>query len=65
MPKHARDPLAIAILLFTLLFVALMLYLLGAAMRERARDGAKARFVPPGWTEPTYPPPSKTPEKTP
>jgi hypothetical protein len=65
MPRHARDPFAVAALIFSVLLVALLLFLLAAVARERARDRAERRFVPPGWTEPTFPPPAKPSEKTP
>ncbi len=59
MAKHARDPFAVAVLLFSLLLVTLLLFLLAAAVRKEAAERRAERFVPPGWSEPTYPPPSK------
>jgi len=58
MPKHARDPVAVAALLITLLLVALMLFLLTAVVRKRTA-ARPAPFIPPGWVEPTSPPPSR------
>jgi|GEM_PF-2568066 len=58
MPKKARDPLAIAALLFALLLVTLMLFLLAAVVRKKTPQRSAAPFVPPGWVEPTFPPPS-------
>jgi hypothetical protein len=57
MSKKAHDPISVAILLFTLLFVTLMLFLLTAVVQKKAAEKSRP-FVPPGWTNPTYPPPS-------
>lgn len=57
MRKHARDPLAVAILIFSLLCVALMLYLLTAVVRKKTPTPAPTPFIPPGWVNPTSPPP--------
>lgn len=60
MPKKARDPLAVAILLFTLLLVTLMVFLLAAVVRKKTPNRPATPFVPPGWVEPTFPPPAST-----
>ena len=60
MSKKARDPLSVAILLFSLMFLALMLFLLTAVVRRKTPARSTTPFVPPGWVEPTYPPPAST-----
>jgi len=57
MKKRAQNPLRVAVLLFILLLVTLMLFLTTAIVRKKAAEKAKP-FVPPGWTNPTYPPPT-------
>jgi len=58
MAKRARDPASVAILLFSLMLAALMLFLLTAVVRKKAAERAPPRFVPAGWVGPTSPPPS-------
>ena len=58
MPKNARDPFAVAVLLFSLLLIALLLFLLTAFVREKTPVKSVVPFIPPGWTNPTSPPPS-------
>ncbi len=59
MSKRARDPFAVAVLAFSLLLVALLLFLLAADVRKKTAGRPTAPFVPPGWVEPTFPPPSR------
>jgi len=58
MKKNAKDPAAVAVLLFSLLLVTLMLFLLTLVVRKRTPPDAPKPFIPPGWVNPTYPPPS-------
>lgn len=58
MKKRARNPLAVAALLFGLLLVALLLFLLTAVVRKKTPSRATTPFIPPGWVNPTYPPPA-------
>ncbi|MEK7545984.1 MAG: hypothetical protein AAB554_02800 [Patescibacteria group bacterium] len=62
MRKRARDPLTVAILIFSLLLVTLMLFLLTAVVRKKtpaaAPTPATTPFIPPGWVNPTSPPPT-------
>lgn len=58
MAKNARDPASVAILLFSLLFVTLMLFLLAAVVRKKTLGRPTTPFIPPGWVNPTSPPPS-------
>ena len=57
MPKRAKNPLAVAALLFSLLLVALMLFLLTAVVRKKTPAKSTTPFIPPGWVNPTSPPP--------
>ena len=59
MSRKPRDPLSVAILLFSLLLVTLIVFLAAAAVRKKTRD-RPIPFVPPGWVGPTSPPPSST-----
>ena len=59
MSRKPHDPLAVAILLFSLLFVTLLVFLASAAVRKKAGD-RREPFVPPGWVGPTSPPPGRT-----
>ena len=63
MPRRAKDPLAVAVLLFSLLLVTLLLYLLGAVVREKTPKREPEPFIPPGWVNPTSPPPSRIPRE--
>lgn len=59
MKKSAHDPIVVALALFGLLFLAMMAFLAGAAIRKRAQDARLAQpWMPPGWVSPTLPPPS-------
>lgn len=65
MSRKPRDPVAVAILLVSLLVVTLLVFLASAAVRKQAGD-KREPFVPPGWVGPTSPPPGRTmPTKAP
>ncbi|HTK60579.1 MAG TPA: hypothetical protein VL283_05260 [Candidatus Baltobacteraceae bacterium] len=58
MKKDAKDPARVALILFGLLLMALLAFLLAALIRMKTPKRSTAPFIPPGWTNPTYPPPS-------
>jgi len=58
MKKSAKDPVSVAILLFSLLLMTVLLFLLTAVVRKRTPERAPKPFLPPGWVAPTSPPPS-------
>ena len=60
MRRRPRNPAAVAVLIFSLLLVTLLLFLLTAAIRKRTPTRSTTPFVPPGWVEPTSPPPTST-----
>jgi hypothetical protein len=61
MNRKPRDPLIVAVALFSLLLLALFLYLASAAVdRQAARRLDAAPWVPPGWVSPTSPPPASS-----
>ncbi len=58
MRMSPRDPLSVAILIFSLLLVTSMLFLLAAVVRKKTSEKAATPFIPPGWVNPSAPPPS-------
>lgn len=65
MSRKPRDPVAVAVLLVSMLVATLIVFLASAAVRKKAGD-RREPFVPPGWVGPTSPPPGRQmPEKAP